>query len=300
MRVGIAGLGKMGRVFTERLLAAGHEVAVWNRSPGPAEELAGKGATAVKTPADLTKASDLVITVVTDDKAFPDVYEGPKGLLAGGGAGKLFVEMSTVSPAAHQALEKTVTAAGGRFIECPVGGSVAVAREGSCLGFAGGSKEDVDVARAVLDVLCRRVDHVGPVGAGAALKLAINLPLLVYWQALGEALALCEPYGFDPKFLIDLFAESTGGPNALKTRGASIVSSLSGSEPAVTAALDTLAKDVKLMLETAAAQGHPSPLVETIDKTFGRAQKLGRGGTDCSAYPAYWAKKGKDERAGGG
>src|SRR3990167_8752580 len=299
VRVRISGLGKVGRVFTERLLAAGHEVAVWNRSPGPAEELAGKGATAVKTPADLAEASDLVISVVTDDKAFPDVYEGPKGLLAGG-AGKLFVEMSTVSPAAHQGLARTVVAAGGRFIECPVSGSVAVAREGRCLGFAGGSKEDVDFARPVLDVLCRQVDNVGPVGAGAALKLAINLPLLVYWQALGEALALCEPYGFDPKFLIDLFAESTGGPNALKTRGASIVSSLSGTEPAVTAALDTLAKDVKLMLETAASRGHPSPLVETIDQTVGRAQKLGRGGTDCSAYPAYWAKKGKDERAGGG
>jgi 3-hydroxyisobutyrate dehydrogenase len=175
---------------------------------------------------------------------------------------------------------------------------VAVAREGRCLGFAGGSKDDVDFARPVLDVLCRRVDNVGPVGAGAALKLAINLPLLVYWQALGEALALCEPYGFDPKFLIELFAESTGGPNALKTRGPGIAASLSGTEPPVTAALDTLAKDVKLMLETAAARGHPSPLVETIDRTFGRAQELGRGGTDCSAHPAYWAKKGKDELAG--
>jgi 3-hydroxyisobutyrate dehydrogenase len=298
MRVGIAGLGKMGRVFTERLLAAGHEVAVWNRSPGPAAELAGKGAKAVTTPADLTRASDLVITVVTDDKAFPDVYEGAKGLLAGGGAGKLFVEMSTVSPAAHQALEKKVTAAGGRFIECPVSGSVAVAREGRCLGFAGGSAADVDYARPVLDVLCRRVDNVGPVGAGAALKLAINLPLLVYWQALGEALALCEPYGFDPKSLIELFAESTGGTNALKTRGPGIAASLTGTEPPVTAALDTLAKDVKLMLATAAERGHPSPLVETVDRTFRRAQQLGRGGTDCSAHPAYWARKGKDELAG--
>jgi 3-hydroxyisobutyrate dehydrogenase len=297
MRVGIAGLGKMGRVFTERLLAAGHEVAVWNRSPGPAEELAGKGAKAVKTPAELTAASDLGITVITDDKAFPDVYEGPNGLLAKAG-GKLFVEMSTVSPAAHQALAKTVTAAGGRFIECPVSGSVAVAREGRCLGFAGGSKEDVDFARPVLDVLCRRVDNVGPVGAGAALKLAINLPLLVYWQALGEALALCEPYGFDPKSLVELFAESTGGPNALKTRGPAIVASLAGTEPTVTAALDTLAKDVKLMLETAALRGHPSPLVETIDRTYRRAQELGRGGTDCSAHPAYWAKKGKGELGG--
>jgi 3-hydroxyisobutyrate dehydrogenase len=297
MRVGIAGLGKMGRVFVDRLLAAGHEVAVWNRSPGPVKEAAEKGAKAAASPADLTRASDLIITIVTDDKVFPDIYEGANGLLKGQPAGKLFVEMSTVAPPAHAALEKTVTAAGGRFIECPVGGSVAVAREGRLLGFAGGAKDDVEFARPVLEALCRRVDHVGPVGAGAALKLAINLPLLVYWQALGEALALCEPYGFDPKWLIDLFAESTGGPNALKTRGPSVVASLSGSEPAVTAALDTLAKDVRLMLATAAAQGHGSPLVERIGETFGHAQELGLGGTDCSAYPAYWARKGKTEGA---
>ena len=292
MRVGIAGLGIMGTVFVDRLVGAGHEVAGWNRSPGPAKVAAAKGARIAATPAELTRLADVIITVVTDEKAFPDIYEGPNGLLAGD-KGKLFVEMSTVAPPAHEALEKVVKAAGGRFIECPVSGSVAVAREGRCLGFAGGAAEDVDTARPVLDVLCRRVDNVGPVGAGAALKLAINLPLLVYWQALGEALALCEPYKFDPKWLVDLFAESTGGPNALKTRGASIVTSLSGGDVAVKAALDTLSKDTKLMLETAAAQGHASPVIQRVSEAFAEAQAKGFGQLDCSAYPAYFARQGK-------
>jgi 3-hydroxyisobutyrate dehydrogenase len=293
MRVGIAGLGIMGNVFVSRLVDAGHEVSGWNRSADKTKAAADKGARIVASPAELKQLADVIITVVTDEKAFADIYEGPNGLLAGDNTGKLFVEMSTVAPPAHEALEKKVKAAGGSFIECPVSGSVAVAREGRCLGFAGGSAADVDRARPVLDVLCRKVDNVGPVGAGAALKLAINLPLLVYWQALGEALALCEPYKFDPKFLIDLFAESTGGPNALKTRGPSIVTSLSGGEVAVTAALDTLSKDTKLMLETAAAQGHDSPIIAGVSKAFADAQSEGMGHLDCSAYPAYWARKGK-------
>ena len=293
MRVGIAGLGIMGTVFVGRLVDAGHEVAGWNRSSGKTKAAAEKGAKIAATPAELKQLSDVIITVVTDEKAFADIYEGSDGLLAGDNKGKLFVEMSTVAPPAHEALEKIVTAAGGRFIECPVSGSVAIAREGRCLGFAGGAAEDVDRARPVLDVLCRRVDNVGPVGAGAALKLAINLPLLVYWQALGEALALCEPYKFDPKWLMDLFAESTGGANALKTRGPSVVTALSGGEVAVTAALDTLSKDTKLMLQTAAAQGHPSPIIERVSQAFADAQAKGFGQLDCSAYPAYWARKGR-------
>jgi 3-hydroxyisobutyrate dehydrogenase len=293
MRVGIAGLGKMGRVFVDRLLAAGHEVAVWNRSPGPAEEASEKGAAVATSPAELTSTSDVILTIVTDDKVFPAIYEGPNGLLASDPAGTLFVEMSTVAPPAHVALEKTVKAAGGRFIECPVSGSVAVAREGRCLGFAGGAKDDVDRARPALDGLCRRVDHVGPVGAGAALKLAINLPLIVYWQALGEALTLCEPYGFDPKWLMDLFAESSGGPNVLKTRAQSVVTALSGGEPPVTASLDTFLKDCGLILETAEAQGRTSPVVALAAETFMGVRELGLGGIDCSAYPVYWARQAK-------
>ena len=134
-------------------------------------------------------------------------------------AGRLFVEMSTVRPATHVQIGKAVEAAGGRFIECPVGGSVKVASEGKLLGFAGGDAADVERARPVLEALCRRIDHAGPLGAGAALKLAINLPLLVYWQALGEAVSLTDGYGFDPNWLIELFSESSGGPNVLKVRG---------------------------------------------------------------------------------
>jgi 3-hydroxyisobutyrate dehydrogenase len=200
--------------------------------------------------------------------------------------------MSTVRPETHIIVAKAVKAAGGRFIECPVGGSVKVASEGKLLGFAGGDAADVDSAREVLGHLCRRIDHAGPMGAGAALKLAINLPLLVYWQALGEAVALCEGYGFDPEFLLEMFSESSGGPNVLKVRAPTIVKALRGEDVPLSVDVKTMRKDVGLMLAEARAKGTTSPLVEQVFESFGRAERAGFSGLDCSAFPAYFARQG--------
>ncbi len=293
MRVGIAGLGKMGLVFAERMLGAGFDVAVWNRSPDKAKDIASRGAKVAATPAELVAQSDVVLSMVLDDAAVSEVFEGAEGMLSADCNGKLFIEMSTVMPGTHEALAKKVEAAGARFVECPVGGSTMVAREGNLLGIAGGEAADVERAKEVLQHLCRRIDHAGPIGAGAALKLAINLPLFVYWQALGEAVALCESYGFDPEWLIGMFAESSGGPNALKVRGTAIAKALSGSEVPVTADIKTLSKDLRLMLESARAKGNPSPLVEQTLASYERASEAGQAGLDCSAFPAFWAGDGR-------
>ena len=293
MRVGIAGLGKMGSIFADRIMAAGHELAVWNRTSEKAKAVSG--ATAAASPADLASHSEVILTIVSDDAAVKEVYQGPGGLLSGGAAGKLFVEMSTVLPATHIAIGKAVEAAGGRFIECPVGGSVKVASEGKLLGLVGGDAADLERARPVLEALCRRIDHAGPLGAGAALKLAINLPLLVYWQALGEAVSLTEGYGFKPDWLVELFSESSGGPNMLKVRGPAIAKALGGEDVPMSVDVATMRKDLGLMLQEAKAKGHASPVVQEAYDSFGRAEKAGCS-ADCSAFPAYWARKGN--RAG--
>ncbi len=293
MRVGIAGLGKMGAVFADRILASGHhELAVWNRNAEKAKPLAGRGAKVAANLPVLAAQSDIVLTIVSDDAAVKGLFEGPSSLVSGGGAGKLFIDMSTVRPETHIAVAKAVEAAGGRFIECPVGGSVKVASEGKLLGFAGGDAADVDKAREVLGHLCRRIDHAGPMGAGAALKLAINLPLLVYWQALGEAVSVCEGYGFDPEWLIEMFSESSGGPNVLKVRGPTIAKALRGEEVPATADVRTMRKDLGLMLAEAKARGTRSPLVEQVYASYGRAEDSGLAGLDCSAFPAYFARQG--------
>jgi 3-hydroxyisobutyrate dehydrogenase len=213
MHIGIAGIGKMGAAVGARLLSTGHSLTVWNRSAARAQTLLDAGATWADSPKALAESVDVVITLLTNEAAIDEVYGGDSGLLAGHVANKIFIDMSTVRPAKPQELAKRVQAVKATFLECPVGGSVGPAKEGKLLGFVGGDAQDLAKVKDLLDVICRRVEHVGPHGSGATMKLAINLPLMVYWQTLGEALSLVEPLGLDPKRVIDIFADTSGGPN---------------------------------------------------------------------------------------
>lgn len=208
MKIGIAGTGKMGAAIATRLLGLGHEVTVWNRTQEKTKPLAAAGAKVAATPAALAAEAETVITILTDARAIDAVYHGPQGLLSGNVSGKLVIEMSTVRPETEVALAAKVRQKGAAIVECPVGGTVGPARDGKLIGFAGGDAADVARAKPLLDQMCRRVEHVGPIGAGTRMKLAINLPLMVYWQALGEALALCAPLGLDPARLMDIFADT--------------------------------------------------------------------------------------------
>ena len=118
------------------------------------------------------------------------------------------------------ALADKVRAKGAALVECPVGGSTGPARQGKLIGLMGAEPADAARAKPILEQLCRRIEHCGPVGAGAVMKLTINMPLMIYWQALGEALALCRPLGLDPARVMDLLSDTSGGPNVLKVRGA--------------------------------------------------------------------------------
>ncbi|MGA8696740.1 MAG: NAD(P)-dependent oxidoreductase, partial [Xanthobacteraceae bacterium] len=220
MNIGIAGIGKMGAAIATRLMEAGNQATVWNRSLEKTKPLADAGAKIAATPADLAKAVDAVITILTDAAAINAVYGAPSGLLAAELKGKLFIDMSTVQPQTEIALAEKLRAKGAAFIECPVGGTTGPARQGQLFGFVGGS--DVDLARAkpILKQLCRRIEHCGDIGAGAGMKLAINLPMLVSWQAFGEAFAISRHLGIDPVRLVDIFSDSGGGTNALKGRAA--------------------------------------------------------------------------------
>jgi len=174
----------MGSAIAQRLASLGHEMMVWNRSADKARSL---GLPVAATPQALASACEMVISILTDANAVDQVYGE---MLKADVKGKLFIEMSTVRPDVQKALSQKVLSRGARLVECPVGGTIGPAKEGKLFGFAGGEAADVARAKPVLDQMCRRVEHVGPIGSGARFKLAINLPLLVYWQALGEALSL--------------------------------------------------------------------------------------------------------------
>ena len=290
MKVGVAGLGRMGSAIAKRLIDVGHEVVVWNRSPDKAASLSTAGAAVAGTPGELAGRADTIITILTDADAIAGVYEGPSGLLAGDVAGKLFIEMSTVQPETEVALAKKITAKHATMVECPVGGTVGPALSGKLLGLAGGALVDFDRARPLLTQLCRRVDLVGPIGAGASMKLAINLPLAVFWQSFGEAFALCRHLNLDPAWVVELFADSSGGPNVLRARGSAVALALQAKDPgSATFDCDSIRKDLRTMVAEAKSRGFGLPLAERTLDVYDKASQDGWGGKDCTELPAFWS-----------
>jgi 3-hydroxyisobutyrate dehydrogenase len=289
MKVGVAGTGKMGSAVAARLKTLGHEVRVWNRTSARAQPLLDTGIAWAASPRELVSNTDAVITFLTDEKALDDVYLSPSGLLSAPCAGKLLIEMSTVAPARQQALAARAADAGAVYVECPVGGSVGPAKEGKLIGFAGGAAPDVERARELLSQLCRRVEHVGPHGAGATMKLAVNLPLMVYWQTLGEALSLVQPLGLDPARVIDILSDSSGGPNMLKVRGGMIAKALGGDAGGpVTVDIATMHKDVQKMLDLGGSLHRELPLTARTAQSLREAMDQGLAQADCAQLPVWW------------
>ena len=292
MKLGVVGIGRMGAAIAGRLLGLGHEVTVWNRTADKARALASAGAKLAANPAELAAQSDFIVSILSNAEAIDRAYGGASGLLSANVAGKLFIEMSTVRPETGRALDQKVKQKGAALIECPVGGSVGPARDGKLFGFVGGAAADVARAKPLLDQLCRRVEHVGAVGAGAGMKLAINLPLLVFWQSFGEALSLCEPLGLDPARLVDIFADTSGGPNVLKGRGPMIVAALQGKDTGpITFDVDGIRKDLRNMIEEAAARGATLPVTSQALECFDDAARDGLGASDAVALPVRWMKR---------
>jgi 3-hydroxyisobutyrate dehydrogenase len=294
MEIGLIGLGRMGAAIGERLIDVGHRLTVWNRSAEKAKALVARGAGLAASPAAVAASAELVLTILTDTKAIDAVYDGPQGLLSGPVEGKLFIEMSTVAPDTTRALAARVLAKRAAFLECPVGGTVGPARDGKLLGMAGGSATDFARAKPVLDQLCRRVDLLGPNGTGSAMKLAINLPLAVYWEALGEAISLVRDAGIAPEKLIEIFADSSGGANALKNRGPKLVAALrEGPKAEVGFDIDGMRKDLRAMLAVGAAMGLELPVTSRALECYDGAAQAGWGNRDASTLVVHRLEQAK-------
>jgi len=294
MKIGVAGLGAMGAAVAARQLSLGNEVIVWNRTPEKAKPLGEAGARIARSPSELAAASDAVITLLTDGAAIDAVYNGPDGLLSGDVKGKLFIEMSTVAPKVATDLAPKVRARGAAMVECPVGGSTTPAREGKLLGLMGAEPADAARARPILEQMCRKVEHCGPVGAGAAIKLSINLPLMVAWQAYGEAFSIARSVGWEPRRLLDLFVESNGANNALKTRADMIVKLFEGKDPGPTTfSIANGVKDLRTMIATGEAKGADMRATKAALAGFEDAVKAGFGGGDGAQMTVYWTQRNK-------
>jgi 3-hydroxyisobutyrate dehydrogenase len=276
MKVGVAGIGAMGAAVAARLMEVGHEVRVWNRTAEQTKPLAAAGTKVAGSPAELAAACEAVITLLTDGAAIDAVYNGPNGLLSGDVKGKLFIEMSTVAPKVEIDLAPKVRATG------------------KLLGLMGAEPADAARARPLLEQLCRKVEHCGPVGTGAAIKLSINLPLMVAWQAYGEAFSIARSVGWEPKRLLDLFVESNGANNALKTRAEMIVKMFEGKDPGPTTfSIANGVKDLRTMVATGEALGADMRATKAALAGFEDATAHGIGGGDGAQMTVYWANRNK-------
>ena len=292
MKIGIAGTGKMGTAIAARLKSVGHDLLVWNRTEAKAQAAIALGATWCPTARDLIQQSDIVICLLTNEQALDDVYFSAHGLLSAPAPGKLIIEMSTVSPDKQAVMAEKASKVGVKYLECPVGGSIGPAKEGKLIGFVGGSAEDLEIARPLLEQMCKRVEHVGNHGAGSMMKFAINLPLLVYWHTFAEALSLIQPLGLDPKRVVDIFSETSGGPNLLKNRGAFIAKSLiDGKSDTVNVTLNTVIKDLNAMRTHAQTLDRKLPLTELAMANFEASAKSGLGDADAAEHLVRWLKK---------
>jgi 3-hydroxyisobutyrate dehydrogenase-like beta-hydroxyacid dehydrogenase len=210
-------------------------------------------------------------------------YE-PDGFLSAGIAGKLFVEMSTLQPMTVRELAAVAGPRGAGFVDSPVLGSIPTVREGKLVSLIGGSDEDVARAQEVLAHLTRRVRHMGPVGAGCAMKLAVNNLMGCYLQMLGESLAMGEGQGLDLAEMLDVIGESiVATPWFLGKRAM-----LAGADGDITLDVRTLRKDINSMVATAAAVGVPAPAAAATLQGMSAAVEGGIGGKDIAALPGFF------------
>jgi 3-hydroxyisobutyrate dehydrogenase len=294
MKIGVCGTGRMGSAIAQRLMSVGHEVGVWNRNSAKTKLLIDAGAKLFASPAELVEGCDVVIVMLLNDAAMEAVYRGPNGILQSKLTGKFVIDMSTVRPDTMQTIGAAVLQQGAAFVECPVGGSTGPAKEGKLFGLVGGTKADVTRAMPILEQMCRRIEHVGKLGSGSMMKLAVNLPLLVYWQALGEALTICKPLNLPADRLIDILSDTAGTPTAMKGRGAVIAKVLGGAPLGETAfGLNAAKKDLATAVQFGATIHAELPVTASALACYEEAEAAGLGDADATAMSTRWTQRSK-------
>ena len=294
--VGLLGTGRMGSAMARALANAGFDLVLWNRTPEPAEHLAatvGRARIAAR-PADVAAAVDIAVTVLADQAAVEAVFGGPDGLIAGATPGTVLVDCSTVPPAVLRALEPVAHERGAGLLDAPVSGSIALAETGKLTLMVGGPDDDLARARPVLDALAGTIFHLGPLGSGAAMKLAVNTVIFGLNQALAEGLVLAEAAGIARATAYEVLAASAvGAPYVGYKRG----SFLDPETAPVGFALDLAAKDLRLIGELAASVGLELPQAAVNDAVI-RAAAARLGGERDFATVAVHLREPVEEGEG--
>ncbi|MET1072378.1 MAG: NAD(P)-dependent oxidoreductase [Umezawaea sp.] len=271
-RIAFLGLGRMGALMAARLVEAGHELTVWNRTASRTSPLVEAGARAAGTPAEAVAGAEVVISMLTGPEAVDAVFFGENGAAGGLPTGALVIDMSTIGPKAVASLLAKLPE-GARLVDAPVKGSLPAAESGELGIFAGGSEEDIAAAGEVLGLL-GKVKHVGPVGAGASVKLLVNIVLGASFVMVGEAIALADELGLDTELALTALEGTVVSPLMPRVRKKL-------DDPGATQfSLGLAEKDLRLVLDEG---GVPDGVVAGARHRLAAALEDGLGDNDISA-----------------
>jgi 3-hydroxyisobutyrate dehydrogenase-like beta-hydroxyacid dehydrogenase len=276
--IGVVGLGAMGSRIAGRLMEAGYRVHGTNRTMSKARPLMDRGMRWEPTPAHVAGAADVVISMVSDDTALQAITTGPTGILAGLSPGKIYIDMSTVSPDASVRVAERVRRLGARMLDAPVAGSIPQAEAGALMVMVGG---DAHVFRLAEPVLRRlgRVVRIGVNGQGALLKLSINISLAAQVLAFCEALLLAERGGINSRLAAEVMSAAAIGSPMLQ-RCVPLILDL---PERAWFDVDLMHKDIRLALESSVGLETPLPSAATTEVLLAKARELGYGGRDVAS-----------------
>ena len=283
MKVGIAGLGRMGAAMSQRLRQQGFDVVGWDHDAAKNRTLAAGGLPIAGNAREVAENAEVVISSITEDHGAKLIFAGPDGFLSADVSGKLFIEMSTLQPMTGRELAPLVEAKGARLIEAPVLGTIPQVREGRLLAMVGGRVEDFERARPVLAKLTGRIAHMGPHGSGYAMKLAANLGLGAYVQALAESLALGATQGLTLDQMLDVIADGPYASGWLKSK----LEVFKGGKAEMTLDIRTLRKDIMSAVATGALSGVPMPLSAGTLASLSAAVAADYGDGDLAELPKF-------------
>jgi 3-hydroxyisobutyrate dehydrogenase len=277
--LGYVGLGVMGSSVVRRLLDAGHTVTVWNRSPEKAKPLLDAGAHWADSPRAVTERSEVVFTMVTNTAAVKAVTGGDDGILAGLVPGKIYVDMSTASPANTRALAEAVEAVGAQMLDAPVSGTSITVDQGKASLMVGGDADTFARAKPVLEAIGPRVLHMGGNGSAVTMKIAINLSLAVQMLAFSEGVLLAEKTGISREAAVEAMLASVIASPMVAYRGPLVL----GHPDEVWFDCHMMQKDMNLALELGRELEVPLPTTAVTNEFLTAANGMGIGDKDFAA-----------------
>ncbi len=274
--LGFVGLGSMGGRIAKRLLVSGYRVSGYNRTRSKAESLIEAGLQWKNSPRQVAEAADITFSMVTDTAALSSITEGDDGILAGLSSGKIYVDMSTVSPKLIRLLAGRVADTGARMLEAPVSGSIPAAESGTLILYVGGDAQVLDTVQPVFEQMSQKVIHVGGNGQAIVMKLAINLNLAPQLISLFEGILLAERSGIPRQAALDALLNSVAASTAMKYRAPFMLKM----PDEVWFSAEMMKKDIQLALDLGADLGVQLQTAELADQMLTKAIELGWGGED--------------------